>query len=138
MNFKPLSKQDAIESQLFPRGGYRFEVVSASEKESRAGNAMIELHLRVTDAAGVSRLVVDYLLEQWPLKFRHAAEACGLIEKYEVGELAGQDFVGKTGKVTLTIQKDKAKKFPDKNAVADYVVPQDRVIAGITFLKRRA
>ena len=31
------------------------------------------------------------------------------------------DFVGKTGNLTLIVEKDKNKKFPDKNAVADVV-----------------
>jgi hypothetical protein len=137
MNFKPLSKEDEIASQLFPKGTYKFEILQGCDKESRAGNAMVELTVKVTDANGSSRIVKDYLLEQWPVKLRHAAEACGLMEKYEVGELAGPDFIGKTGKLTLIVQKDKAKKFPDKNAVLDYVVPQEGV-AGITFLRRRA
>jgi hypothetical protein len=137
MNFKPLSKEDAIESQLFPKGTYKFEIVNGCDKESRAGNSMLELKVKVTDANGTSRIVNDYLLEQWPVKLRRAAEACGLLEKYNAGELVGEDFIGKTGKLTLTIQKDKAKKFPDKNAVLDYVVPRQSV-AGITFLKRRA
>jgi len=137
VNFKPLSKQDAMASQLFPKGAYRFEVLEATDKESRAGNPMIELKLKVTDSRGVARFVTDYLLEQWPIKLRHAAEACGLIDQYDAGELTGQNFVGKTGRVMLGIQKDKAKKFPDKNVVLDYVVPLESA-AGIRLLQRKA
>jgi len=137
MNFKPLTKEDVIASQLFPKGRYSFEIVDGCDKESRAGNAMIELEVKVTDAKGSSRIVKDYLLEQWPVKLRHAAEACGLVDQYDSGELVGADFIGKTGKLKLNIEKDKHKKFPDKNAVVDYVV-KEQGVAGIKFLRRRA
>ena len=115
---------------------YKFEILHGCDKESRAGNPMIELTVTLTDANGASRIVKDYLLEQWPVKLRRAAEACGLTEKYNAGELAGSDFISQTGKLTLTVEKDKARKFPDKNAVRDYVVPK-RGVPGITFLQRR-
>jgi len=137
MNFKPLSSTEAAALQLFPKGIYDFEVIDGDDKVSEAGNPMIELKLKVTNADGASRMVRDYLLEQWPIKLRHAAEACGLIDEYEAGELVGTDFIGKTGKLTLKIEKDKAKKFPDKNAVSDYVV-KEQGVAGIKFLRRRA
>jgi hypothetical protein len=135
MNFTPLSKEEVVASQLFPKGVYRFQIVHAFDKESRAGNAMIVLIVKVTDANGASRTVTDYLLEKWPVKLHHAAEVCGLMEKYNAGELTGPDFIGKQGKLTLSIQKDKAHKFPDKNVVVDYVVTRGG-IAGIKILDR--
>jgi hypothetical protein len=133
----PKSPEEIASMQVFPRGIYQFEVIEGCDKVSQAGNPMIELKVKVSDAHGASRVVTDYLLEKWPMKLRHAAEACGLLERYEAGELAGTDFVGKSGKLTLTIEKDKNKKFPDKNAVADYVV-KETGIAGIRLLRRRA
>jgi hypothetical protein len=123
--------------QVFPRGDYAFEVLEGSDEISQAGNEVIKLRLKVSDANGASRFVTDYLLEKRAIKLRHAAEACGLLEQYGTGELSGTDFVGKTGKLTLIIDKDKNKKFPDKNAVADYVV-KEAGVAGIKFLRRRA
>jgi hypothetical protein len=133
VNFKPLSSADAAALRVFPRGDYPFEVIEGEDKVSEAGNPMIVLKIKVTNTYGVSRYVTDYLLEKWPVKLRHAAEACGLLEQYEAGELAGKDLVGKTGKVTLTIEKD--KKFPDKNVVADYVVRAAR--AGMYSERRK-
>lgn len=137
MNFKPISQQDAAGMQLFPKGEYTFEVLEGEDKTSQAGNPMIELKIRVTNREGAIREVKDYLLEQWPVKLRHAAEACGLVDQYDSGELVGADFIGKTGKLKLTIEKDKNKKFPDKNAVVDYLV-KEQGVAGIKFLRRRA
>lgn len=122
--------------QLFPKGVYAFEIGEACDKKSRAGHSMIELDLTITTPEGASRVVKDYLLEQWPVKLRNVAEACGLLEQYEAGELSGADFIGKTGKVNIVIERDRAKKFPDKNAVADYVVKAER--SGIYSLRRKA
>jgi hypothetical protein len=137
MNFKPMSEEQTAAMQVFAKGSYSFEIIEGEDKVSQAGNPMIELTVKVTDAKGVSRFVKDYLLEQWPVKLRHAAEACGVLEKYEAGELIAADFIGKTGQLTLTIEKDKTRKFPDKNAVTDYTV-KEKGVAGIKFLRRRA
>ena len=137
MRITPRSPEEIASMQVFSRGEYEFEVLARRDDVSRAENEMIVLTRWVSDANGASRFVTDYLLEKRPIKLRHAAEACGLLEQYEAGELAGTDFVGKTGKLTLTIEKDKNKKFPDKNAVADYVVKESGV-AGIKFLRRKA
>jgi hypothetical protein len=51
--------------------------------------------------------------------------------------LVGPDFIGKTGKVSLAVEKDKTRKFPDRNVVRDYVVPKQG-IEGLAFLQRRA
>jgi hypothetical protein len=136
MNFNPKTAKEIASMQVFPRGTYNFEVIEGCDKVSHAGNEMIELTVKVSDANGASRFVIDYLLEKWPMKLRHAAEACGLLDQYEAGELAGTDFVGKSGKLTLTIEKDKNKKFPDKNAVADYVVKAAR--PGLYSVRRKA
>jgi hypothetical protein len=137
MKITPKTPEEIASMQVFPKGTYQFEVIEGCDKVSQAGNDMLELRLKVTDASGASRFVTDYLLEKVPIKLRRAAEACLLLQQYEAGELSGKDFVGKTGKLTLTIEKDKNKKFPDKNVVADYVV-RESGIAGITFLRRKA
>jgi hypothetical protein len=127
MNFDPKTAEEIASMQVFPKGTYQFEVIEGCDKVSQAGNPMLELKPKVSDANGASRFVTDYLLEKLPIKLRHAAEACGLLEQYEAGELAGADFVGKAGKLMLTIEKDKNKRFPDKNVVADYVLKRARM-----------
>jgi hypothetical protein len=44
-----------------------------------------------------------------------------LLAKYDKGLLVSDDFVARRGKLTLGIEKDKARKYPDNNTVADYV-----------------
>jgi hypothetical protein len=82
---------------------------------------MIELKVKVSGPDGSARIITDYLVEQRAYKLRHAAEACGLLDKYNTGCLTNSDFRKKRGKLKLGIEKDKTGKYPDKNVVADYV-----------------
>jgi hypothetical protein len=76
----------------------------------------------VTNKEGATRILPDYLMPNMA-KFRHAADACGLIDRYDSGKVSDAEFRGKKGKLILTIEKDRAKKFPDKNVIVDYVAP---------------
>ena len=120
MEFKPRTEQEIRESRLLAKGVYEFEVLDAAEKLSKAsGKPMIELKLKVSGASGISRIVTDYLVSTLDGKLRHAAEACGIVDKYNRGSLADTDFLRKRGKLKLTIEKSKA--YPDRNVVADYL-----------------
>lgn len=115
----------------WPAGEYEFEVVPdatlgqnmvyTKDDTSAKGNDMIVLVLRVYNAKGQSRIIIDYLLEAMAFKLRHACEACGLLAKYQGGELHAHDFVGKTGKLKLKIQPAKGE-YKEKNVVDDYIV----------------
>jgi hypothetical protein len=121
MNFKPQTEQEIIESKLWPKADYDFEIVDAFDKNSKkSGKPMIELKLRLS-RAGSTRIISDYLLVETPEKLLHAATALGLLDKYKTGNLSGDDFRGKRGKLKLAIEKDKKHVYPDKNVVADYV-----------------
>ena len=125
MQFTPKTEKQIAEEGLYPEGQYNFEISSAENKVSKIGNDMIELKLRVFDDTGNYRIVNDYLLESMAHKLRHAAYVCGLGDKYDLGALDAFDFVGRTGTLSLKIQKDKTGNYPDKNVVKDYVVPKD-------------
>ena len=120
MNFKPRTEQEIADTRLMKRGVYDFEVLEACEKVSRAGHPMIELKIRVSDGSGGGRVLTDYLLEQTPEKLRHAAACCGLLEKYDSGAVAADDFRGKRGKLRLAVERAK-NGYPARNAVADYL-----------------
>lgn len=125
MKFTPKSEREIAEANLLPEGVYDFEVTEAEDRVSQSGNEMIFLRLRCFSEDGRNRLVDDYLLEKIEYKLRHAAEAMGLLDKYESGYLAAEDFLGRGGKVKIIIQKDKAGQYADKNAVRDYVTEGD-------------
>lgn len=121
MQFKPKSEKEISEENLLPNGEYDFEVTAALDAKSASGNEMIKLQLNVFDDNGNLRIIFDYLLESMAFKLRHAADACGVIDKYESGSLVADDFMGKTGRLKLAIQKDKTGDYPDKNTVRDYI-----------------
>lgn len=123
MHFKPKTEKELLEMNLWTAGVYNFQIATATDEVSKSGNEMIKLGLNVFNSEGTScKVVYDYLLEAIPHKIRHLCEACGLLEKYEMGMLFAQDLIDKTGHLELIIQKDKSGKYADKNAVKDYVV----------------
>jgi hypothetical protein len=122
MNFEPRTEKEIAESKLWPKGEYEFEIVEAVEKVSQSsGNPMIELKLRLSNGNGISRTIPDYLLKETPEKLRHAADACRVLDRYDIGSLSETDFRGKRGRLKLGIEKDRKHKYPDKNVVLDYV-----------------
>jgi hypothetical protein len=122
MNFEPKTEKEIAESKLMPKGEYDFEVVDAFEKLSKSsGKPMIELRLKLPNGKG-GRTITDYLVAETEEKLRHAADACGLLDKYNKGSISNNDFRGKRGRLKLGIEKDKTKTWPDKNVVVDYVI----------------
>lgn len=111
------------EAGLMPKGMYDFEVTEAADKQSKAGNDMVELLVRVYDEEGKSRKLFDWLVDTdgGAFKIRHFAEATGMLAEYERGELLSHDMVGKTGRCQVLIKKDKTGEYPDKNVISDYV-----------------
>ena len=120
MNFQPKTEQEIQDAKLWKKGDYDFAIEDAAEKQSKAGHPMIEVKLRISDGKGKSRPLTDYLLAETPEKLRHCCAALGLLAKYETGILADDDFVGKRGRLKLTVEKAKGEYGP-KNAVADYI-----------------
>lgn len=126
MRFVPKTEEE-VSNFTVPEGVYDFEIVNAIDTVSKSsGNDMIKLMINFYDNEGKLKSIDDYLLESMAYKLRHAAEACGLLKKYESGELEAEDFVGKTGKFKLVISKGRPKPdggvYPDKNDVKDYII----------------
>lgn len=123
MRFEPKTENELSTSLLWPAGEYDFQVYEAVEGTSKAGNDMIALTLHVHNDDGQRKTVLDWLVDSrgWAYKIRHFAEVTGLIVEYEKGELLALDMVNRTGRVKLSIQKDKTGQYSDKNGVADYL-----------------
>lgn len=107
MQFNP---RDAIGSREI-KGQYTV-TLAARDKTSAAGNDMIELEMNIGP-----RRAWDWL-GAWNVdKVKDAATACGLLDKFETGNLAARDFDG----VTVDVVVGPDKKDPDKIAVKRYV-----------------
>lgn len=131
MQFNPKSEKEIREGQLWPAGEYDFEILeqaflagrewqTCETRSQSSGKDMIQLVVRIVRGAQ-SRVVIDYLMAETPGKLRHAADACGLIAEYDMGELSSADFIGSRGRLRLRIERDRSGQYPDKNAVGDYV-----------------
>lgn len=134
MKITPRTEKELAERNLWPAGKYTFEVnehiafgqktFSTEEKKSSKGDDMIVLAMLVYNEEGEARPFLDYLvnIESVEFKIRHAAEACGILDKYNAGELTADDFIGKTGELKLRVGKATEKYPTPRNEVGDYVV----------------
>lgn len=130
MKITPMTdEQIAAEKAKFgpwPRGAYDFEVAAAEDAISKAGNEMIVLELQVFDRNGNRRNMKDWLVDSVPVKLKNVCDAVGLHTAYANGDVASYDFVGRTGKLMLTIERREG--YDDRNKVAGYV-PADHAAA---------
>ncbi len=134
MRFSPktAAEIDAEKAKFaaWSRGNYDFEVVSAEDSTSKNGNDMIVVELLVFDQHGNKKKIKDWLVEAMPVKLKHMCEATGLHSEYDEGNFTSDDLLGRTGKVTLAIEKN--EQYGDRNKVYDYVPaprPEGRVAA---------
>lgn len=122
MKITPKSDSEISQAGLIPAGIYDFEILEATEGQSKKGNDMITLKLKVfVDDA--ERIVFDYLVDGvMEHKIKHLCSAVGLEANYNEGSVDAELFEGKCGKVSIIIQKSKDIQYDDRNSVKDYIV----------------
>lgn len=125
MGYTPKTEEQLAKEGLLPDGEYDFEVAETSDKPSKKGNDMYTLKLHVFGDDGAPQIIYDYIAlgnHFGERKLRHVANACGLIDIYNTGNLKPKDFMGKAGKVKIK-QQDGTADYPlPKNVVSDYVM----------------
>lgn len=123
MSYTPKSEEQLAREGLYADGTYDCTCVDTDDKPSKAGNTMFTLKLHVFDEIGNAMIIMDYIAlgsNFGERKFRHAADAFGLIESYESGTLVASDFKDKSAKVVIATQEG-SKEYPNpKNVVKDY------------------
>lgn len=127
MRFTPKSQAQLDEDNMLPPGIYDFEVQSAEEATSKAGNEMIKITLKVFRPDGGHMLITDYLMEKLAFKLRHFHETTGRMDCYEAGGITAYECQGLTGRVKLK-QKAAEGEFRAKNEVADYEKPEKATV----------
>ena len=60
MAFSDYTQDELDKNDLLTEGVYDFEVITAIDKESKSGNEMIALSLRVFGSSGETHFVNDY------------------------------------------------------------------------------
>lgn len=128
MQFKPKSEKDLAADGLWPNQIVDFEVLEAEDTESRAGDPMVKMKIKVFNEQGGTRTVYEYLLgtEKMQWKVRAFCAATGLLDQYETGVLEAVEMEGRTGKAKLIIQEDKTGQYGDKNAIGAYVAQAEK------------
>jgi hypothetical protein len=117
MRFNPEAKAN---TDLLPNGEYEFVVVAANESTSSNDNDMLVLKLKV-GANGSSKIITDYVVSKNVKKVKKLAQACGLGDLVSTGELLPENFIGRSGRVRLVVEKSRNQNWPDRNVVENYV-----------------
>lgn len=126
MQFDPTPKEELDKMRLLPKGVYDFEVTEATDTESKAGNGMIALELRVFRPDGNGAV----LLKDWLVasdhylcraKIYNFCAATGKMDDYEAGTLSALTCQGAAGKCKIGQKED--EQYGPKNTVVDYVDP---------------
>lgn len=129
MRFAPKTEKELVEENLIPEGVYPFEVTTAVETQSKKGNDMIKMFVKVFKPDGSFIVVTDYLMEAMMFKLLHFCEATGNMALYESGQIKSDslgninEFVGAKGECKISIRK--SDDYPDQNQIKDYVVSDD-------------
>ena len=106
----------------WPNGKYEFEIVSAVEGVSKAGNPMIALDMTVFDGVGATKGVKDWIVNTQHDKLLSLFDAVGLGQKYESGSVETHELEGCSGKLALKVVVDEYNgEKRQKNAVSYYV-----------------
>ena len=127
MKVKPMSAQEQKNAEappLLPDGDYDFEIIGATEKQSKnSGMMMFELQLRILLEDDKSRLLRDYVMTEGAAahRLRQVCECVGLLRHYEQGDIDAQDFENLAGRATLMTQADKTGTYADQNRVKRYL-----------------
>ena len=114
--------------QVIEPGEGVFKVVKAEEKTSRAGNDMMVVTFRLTDARGQSTLANEYLISSNdPTQNKSTATKvynllCGIGKPSLYGKpLDTNDIVGCTGQCIIKTQKSDDPQYADKSVISKYI-----------------
>lgn len=112
MKFKVLAEDELNNQRFFLEEGIcDFEVLEANERNSKAGNPMIELKLKCTDKNGKVGIIFDYIVSvnmEW--KIKSFCESINHPEYYQQGEIDSKYVEGKMGRVEVYLQKEHIDK----------------------------
>lgn len=130
MPYQPRDERELQDAMCWPAGVYDFEVVNAEVKESKSGNMMLALSLKIFDPnSDKTRQVKDWLVESDApgclMKLRHYCATVGDLAAYDSGSVENYPGIGACGKLKLGIQR--SEDYPPQNKVADYVKPKEEV-----------
>jgi hypothetical protein len=123
MRVTPRTAEEAkrVSSRELIEPGWVDSVIDqAGQTKSRFGNPMIALRHLVQMPDRSQRELPDWLLDVPAVaeKLRSAVVAVDALDRYEQGEIAAEDFVGRTVQIRVGIERRRGQ--PDRNCVLEY------------------
>lgn len=119
MKIIPKTEDQIMESLLLKKGTYETRIVSFEEKSEPNGTQVLILVGQIIDENGKSHIPRAYIKSTDDLKVFRAAKAFGLLDKYNLGEIKGEDFMNKAALASVTVSKA-SDKYPAKNFIEDF------------------
>jgi len=113
-----IPKDTIVDFEVLDEVKFGTKTIYTEDAQSKAGNDMIVLVLKIFHN-DKERVLIDYLTAGMEFKLRHAINTCGIDVDTAV---SATDFIGKSGRARLGIQKSKDPQYSDKNVIADYLV----------------
>lgn len=137
-SYDPMSEEQAMQERfsLLKDGDYDASVEKFDGKISAKGNRTVEFTLNVYDNDGKVHQIVDWITftPKMTWKLRHHCVSGGMEKEFDNKTWRPQMSVGKLFRVKVVIDQgkeipaDKLKgkppgsRYPDKNAIEDYIV----------------
>ena len=120
-------------SSLLSEGTGNFEVISAEEKTSSAGNDMLKLILKVWDKDGNVAQVFDYLVghKQMLWKIKHFCESIGKPQLYSESSpvIKANELLGLSGDCSIETQSKRTvngKTYDARSVIEDYIPAEEK------------
>ena len=118
---------DDAKPPLLPDDWYDAEIVNAVEKQSKAGNDMLQVTFKVF-AGSAFRLIDDYFVNNNQSMLSRLKKLCAVVgHNFAAGEVGPSNLMGKSLKVMVKTRKDETGKYDDQNVVAGYRSLTDEV-----------
>lgn len=125
LQFKPKTEEEAMASQLCPKGKQPFTILEClpveSQSKNNPGKPMIKLKVNVHAGNGFDYHIYDYVAD-WFMehKFRHFFFSIGRGADYESGKCEPESYKGLDGWCEVGMQKAKGN-FGPKAIITDYL-----------------
>lgn len=110
----------------FTDGDCLFEVVGGKIGNSKAGQPMMTLHIKITDVNSQSEVTHEHIVANtlWKLKsLLNGAGQPGMFNKLPRAKL--RDYIGLNGKCKTKLEK--SPEFPDKHVISGYVLKDSEI-----------
>lgn len=110
--------------QLIEPGEGKFKIINVEEKNSRAGNPMMEVTMQLTNTKGQTTLAKEYLMANTTKKIYSILNAIGRAEAYGL-PLETRHLLQGQGQCIIKTEKSDNPQYQDRSVVGQYIAVSD-------------